>query len=176
MAASAQRPFDMGDNKESSLSRRALLKAGGWLTGVRALLGAGALSAKPASASMQGEPLIGSWLTQVQREGEPPAINMLTFGGGVLVITGNDPSLAPGHGAWVRTGEREYDVTFRRLRYGPDGTFVGFRVVRNHTLVDPTLDAWTNTGIREDFDFDGNSVGSGPVSGQATRIKVEPVA
>src|SRR4051794_14400115 len=64
-----------GTPSVESASRRTLLLSGGWLAGITAILGIQA-RATTAEASMQSEPLVGSWKQQIQREGLPPALSL----------------------------------------------------------------------------------------------------
>lgn len=175
MANLSDREFSAGESRSGAFSRRSLLGIGGWLAGAAALLGIEAERARPAAAGAQGEPLEGSWRSEVQREGLPPAVALTTYtSGGGLVSSSNDPLVGTAHGGWVKTDSREYDVTLMRVLRGPDGTDVGTRKARTHLRVDETLDACSITGVIEDSDFGNNLLATRQVSARATRIKAEP--
>lgn len=174
MAYLADRSSEMG---AGSFSRRATLKAAGWLAAGAALLGARPSAADAAAATAQGEPLEGSWRSDLTREGLPPAVSLGTYmAGGTALSTANDPLLGPAHGVWARVGDREYDVAFVRPRWDVDRSYVGTRGVQARINVAEGLDTHTIASVVTDFDPAGNVVATRQVSGQATRIKLEPMS
>src|SRR5438477_4667411 len=75
MAFSAYLPAHPIPSRMESLSRRALLKSGGWFAGALALFGVESLPGRSAAASQSEpavEPLVGSWISDVRREGLAP--------------------------------------------------------------------------------------------------------
>lgn len=143
MAYLADRSSESG---AGSFSRRAMLKAAGWLAGAAALLGARPSAADAAPAGAQGEPLEGSWRTEATRAGEPPVINLLTYiPGGGMVTTGNDPLLGPAHGVWARAGDREYDFAFVRPGWDSVHNYAGIRKGQVRVRVAEDLDELTGS-------------------------------
>ena len=175
MALLADRSSEVGSQ---SLSRRAALKAGSWFAAAATLLGIKASAADAAPASAQGEPLEGSWRSDVAREGEPPVVALGAYiPGGSMVTTANDPLLGPGHGVWARVGDREYDVVFVRPVWDSDRNYASARRVQLRTNVGEGLDSRTTAGVSTKFDLAGNVVATRQISaGQVTRIKTETMS
>src|SRR5215204_7164477 len=74
-------------------------------TGAQGVVNAGAAEAATA--------LEGSWEITVTPDGGDPIVDIATFTrGGGLINSDPDPNLSAGHGTWVKTGGREFAVTF----------------------------------------------------------------
>src|SRR5215218_4153287 len=80
-----------------------------------------------------------------------------------------------GHGAWVKTGERTFAMTFLQIGYGLDGTLVGIFKVRETITLDESGMEYSGQSALEASDPDGNPVFSGSSTTQARRILVEPL-
>lgn len=174
MAYLADRSSEIG---AGSFSRRAMLKAAGWLAGAAALLGARPSAADAAPAGAQGEPLEGSWMAAATREGRPASLNLHTYvPGGTLLQTSSDPLNGPAHGVWTRVGDREYDVVFVRPVWDSDRNYAGTRRVELRVNVAEDLDSLTTAGLSTLFDVAGNVVSTTQVGAQARRIKLEPMS
>ena len=157
-----------------SPSRRAILKAGGWVAAAAALLVARPAPIDARAASAQGEPLEGSWKSEATREGEPPAIGLFTYmADGTMLSTNNDPLLGPAHGVWARVGDREYVYAFVRPRWDSERVYVGTRRVEARINVAEDLETHTLAGVATDFDPVGNVVATRQTSAQVTRIRIE---
>jgi hypothetical protein len=133
--------------------------------------------ARTLGASAQEEPLVGSWRVDVQR---PPPLGPITgfftyTPGGCLLLTAADAATRPGHGAYVKTADREYDYTWVRPRVDSEGSFIGTTTGSNHVRVDNTLDAYTTAGVTSELDLDGNVISTRQVTAQATRMKAAPM-
>lgn len=153
----------------------------------------------PAAGARQGQgtgnaavhPLVGSWEVRVRFEGDRPieVTNLITFtaDGGILAASGgelpNIPGvfgtglvLTEGHGAWLATGERTADGTFRSLTLGQTGGISSTNTARMSVTVDATGDAYTGDFSFESVSPSGNSMGMDRGTLSATRITVEPPA
>ena len=148
------------------------------LAGLGVMLGAGIAAGSPAAGAQAGRSLEGSWITDVTvAETGERVVGLFTYtgDGGMVSTNTTHPRWGPAHGAWVRTGEREFAITFQRLRFESDGTFIGTHKVRGRLTLNDALDEYSSQSLSEQFDRDGNLVSSGPTTGQAKRIKVEPM-
>ena len=107
-----------------------------------------------------------------QRDFLPTTTALTTFdaAGAMLLNSSLFPLYGTAHGAWVRTGEREYDHWLVRLIFDADGNHIGINKARAHARVDESLDAYSADGVARDFDHDGNVTEARLFSVQATRI------
>ena len=123
----------------------------------------------------------------------PPLQTLLTFTSDGNVVEAHRPflpgSLSPlgpllltaGHGAWVRTGRREFAVTTMLIYEGTsdNATYAGqvalIEKVRFKITLDPQRDSLSGTLVDELRDPAGNLVFSGPGTFAATRIVAEPL-
>lgn len=150
--------------------------------------GVGASQATPPPV---GHPLVGSWQVEVSFEGIGPLTitNLITFGadgtvlaasGGQLptlpAVAGTGLVLTEGHGAWVATGGRRADATFRYLTLDQTGGISSTNNARMAIEVDPTGDAYVGTFVLDLTSPNGNPMGSGQGSLRAERIEVEPLS
>ena len=135
-------------------------------------------------------PLVGSWEVLVTFEGQGPieVTNLITFTreGSVLAASGGQlPSLpgvfasglvlTEGHGAWVATGERTADATFRFLTLDQVGGIASTNTARMAVEVDPTGNALTGSFALDLVSPNDNPMGGGRGTLRAERIVVEPV-
>lgn len=137
------------------------------------------------------ESIVGSWkVTAVVTEplpppGSPPGQFFYTFAaGGAFVQTGNEPDLrrlGPGHGAWSRTGDHEFGLTFSRMRFDPTTTpptYLGTLKIRWAPLrLNNAGDEWTSDRwVIDLFDPEGNFIRRiAEGTAQAERVVVEPL-
>jgi hypothetical protein len=131
----------------------------------------------PSPASAQGQQLEGAWVVTVTVPGQPSvtALHTYTRDGGVLVSS-SSMQRSVGHGAWVRTGNREFGRTWVQLRFDEKGAFAGTSKVRSIIRLSETSDEWVGVAVTVDvFDPTGKQVSSttGGVMDQAKRIRVE---
>ena len=149
------------------------------LAGLGVMLGAGIAAGSPAAGAQAGRSLEGSWITDVTvAETGERVVGLFTYtgDGGMVSTNTTHPRWGPAHGAWVRTGDREFAITFQRLRFDSDGTFVGTHKVRGTITLNEAADEYTLApSLSELFDVEGNLVSSRPQTGEAKRIKVEPM-
>lgn len=143
----------------------------------------------PATAEdKKSHDLSGSWLvTTTPLGGPPPFQGLITFdaGGGLVASAQGDillnapPGVPPiataGHGAWARTGQREFLFTFRQLYYDADGGFQGGAKIRMAVNLNRAGNEWSGQLTVDYLDSDGNVVFSGAGTAQAIRIMVEPL-
>jgi len=128
-------------------------------------------------AAAKGEALEGSWMLASQRDPLPGTSALLTFdaSGGMMLNSSLFPLYGTAHGAWVKTGDREYDHWWVRLIFDSEGNHIGINKARAHARVDETLDAYVGGGVARDFDHDGNVTETRFFSVQATRITLESI-
>lgn len=160
------------------IPRRRLLKGGAAVVGAAALLG---VRVDPASsASQAGQRLDGSWIrwrTLPDGSVGPRALWTFLPEGGALQTNINHPIQSPGHGAWERTGDREFAVIFWIMTFDENRNNTGFEKVRAQFKLNERLDEFTGVVQANFFDVAQNLVRSAesiPVTFQ--RIVVERLA
>ena len=127
--------------------------------------------------------LEGSWVVRITGGQGTPDLpswyqaNVTFSRGGGLVATITDPLLSTGHGAWSKTGKRDFAVTIIFFQFDPDGNFLGTLKARATLTVNDTSDTFTSDDYQfEFFDPDGNPTGFvGVGEADGTRINVEPL-
>ena len=133
-------------------------------TGTKAVASAGQAEAAPT--------LEGSWEITVMPDGGAPITDLATFTrGGGLINSDPDPNLSTGHGTWVKTGGREFTVTFIHF-LSNQGAALGTVKVRAVIQLDRQTDTFSGP-FRTDVLIGGNLVQSFCGTVRATRIAVE---
>ena len=125
--------------------------------------------------------IVGTWYVDATPDGAPPFKGMITFSeGGVMIasaqgdILQNAGSLATaGHGAWLRTANREFIFTFRQILYNADGDYDGGVKVRHDAILSRDGNTWTGRLTVEYFDANDVLVFTGTGNGTARRIAAE---
>jgi len=137
-----------------------------------AMIGYSDVSAEP------GQHLEGTWLVFVGGSHRFTAIHTFTPDGGVVQT---NPGLlaSPGHGEWVRTGDRLFATTFYLFRRNDQGQVISYRKIRERVYLNETLDGYQALACFEDYDRDGNlevsNCDNPPFASRATRVRVEPL-
>src|SRR5690349_16232970 len=113
----------MANRTHRSATRRAVLRGAS-----AAALGGAVLSATVAPVGAQGqtEPgLTGSWLVTNSAPGSVANGTLVTFiPGGAFIRAGTAHlSETPGHGAWRRIGDNQYEITYYTIRFDAAGAF-----------------------------------------------------
>jgi hypothetical protein len=145
--------------------------------GSAALAGAVLAGPGPERAEAQaGESIVGTWFSVVQRVSGGPLINLQTFNAdGTANATSTDhPTRSPAHGAWTRTGDRQYAYTTLRLLFDKDGTYTGIQQIRGDLTVSQDGGSYTSQAQADFYDAAGNLMMSNPTTGQATRVAITP--
>lgn len=120
--------------------------------------------------------LVGSWFVVISPDlgGPPPFTNLATLNRDGTIVA-SDPVLGSGHGAWKRTGKRDFEIKFLTLVDPNDPSFPPNTTltVRAFLTVDGSGDEANGTVIGEFSDSAGNVffVIAGDVS--FTRIEVD---
>lgn len=124
----------------------------------------------------------GSWEGVVTAIGGPPPFRVLmnfTADGGFTGSGDGDSAVgSPQYGVWERIGDRSsrtYALTFRMLRYNPDGSSTGTHIIQQTVILNEAGDAWSGPGLVRIYMADGTLVFSGPATATATRIQSEPL-
>ena len=127
------------------------------------------------SAGGENAPALeGSWEVTVMPDGGAPIVDVATFtGAGGIINSDPDPNLSTGHGTWVRTGSRDFAVTFVHF-LSDQGVALGTLKVRSVIRLDRHSDTFRGP-FRTDVIIGGNVVQSFCGTVQARRINVEPV-
>ncbi|HMO81286.1 MAG TPA: hypothetical protein PKD24_10885 [Pyrinomonadaceae bacterium] len=128
--------------------------------------------------------LAGTWDIAVTSSGAPPFRAMITFmeSGGLIASSQGDILLninsvaTPGHGAWVRTGNRAFLFTFRQIFYGADGSYEGGILVRHTANMTANGQNWTGDMTFEIYNENDVVVFAGTGSGTATRLNPLPLS
>ncbi|MBA2378345.1 MAG: hypothetical protein H0V76_02075 [Blastocatellia bacterium] len=127
--------------------------------------------------------LLGSWYVSATPADAPPFRGLITFmeGGGMIASAQGDNLLnigslaTAGHGAWVRTANREVLFTFRQIFYTADGSYDGGNLVRHTAVMDKSGMSWTGELTVEFFNSDDEVVFSSTGTVTATRIVPLPL-
>ncbi|MBI3951390.1 MAG: hypothetical protein HY314_13145 [Acidobacteria bacterium] len=122
--------------------------------------------------------LEGSWIATVTPTGgQAPFKALLTFTtDGGLIQTDTSPEFeTPGHGEWVRTGDRQFTIGFVNLLFDDQGEFGGTKEIRENITLNDTSDEYTGVSRVDFFDANGNLIRSTSARTQGTRIHVEPL-
>jgi hypothetical protein len=123
--------------------------------------------------------LDGSWMVSITRPDGRRGTALLTFSpDGSLMRSGDlHPLESPGHGAWVRTGEREFDLTYVTLQFDPERNLVGSRSANIRLTLSVGLDEFAGVARVKTMDLEDNLLTtSGEIPLQGKRLQVEPYA
>ena len=127
-----------------------------------------------------GQQLEGTWLLTVTREMAPPG-EPLTFPSTLTFLPGGaffeTPSLVagrttPGHGQWVRTGDREFRASFLFFRLDPSGGFIGMAKVTATYTLSEDLQELRVTGFTQILDAEGTVLGARPITAAGRRMTI----
>jgi hypothetical protein len=123
-----------------------------------------------AQSSLGGQSLQGAWNVTINPQGFPsctaPSLNT---GDGGVIANACDASESPGYGQWVRTGNREFTVTFIGLEIG-----VGTYKVRAKVTLSDDLQGFSGPFKTEVFAPNGSVLFTATGTVTAKRILVEP--
>jgi hypothetical protein len=151
----------------------------------------GALAAAPVAARTQAtgavHPIVGSWLTNVEFDGDNTSLtSLMTFfaDGAVMVANaGQFPGLPPasgvfftgGHGAWEATGDQTVDATFVFLTLNNTGSLASIDTSRTSVEVDETGSGFTGTAVIDLTGPGGDVPGAARSTFTGSRIRVSPM-
>jgi hypothetical protein len=109
--------------------------------------------------------LTGTWVVTVTRE-NPPANapptfeSLMTFtsDGGMLETSNTGTTLrGPAHGAWTRTGPRQFETSMLFYRFNPaTGAFLGSQQVHRTMTLSRDQMRFTATSVAEQYNPDGS--------------------
>lgn len=132
--------------------------------------------------------IAGSWRVIVTSDTFPePFRALLTFDseGAVVgsaqgdVLLAPPPGIAPvataAHGAWVRTGNRNFLFTIRQIFYNADGSYAGGAKIRNNAVISKSGNQMSGQLVVNYYDGNDNEVFTGTGSYTAQRIAAEPL-
>ena len=127
------------------------------------------------AAAAPGQYMEGTWLATSTTPGRPASLWLWTFSidGGIVAVSDAHLTRTPALGGWVRTGDREFDVTLVRFLVDNSGKLTGTMKVRAHIPLDESLNEFDTEGIVETFDVEGKLVDSFNGAWHATRLQVE---
>jgi hypothetical protein len=125
--------------------------------------------------------LTGSWDTEVAQDGFPPARRFFTFtsdgaalGTAVLQATPMGVELfGTPHGAWVRTGDRQFIASFVALRQAINGDPTGSFKLRVSMTLNESGTEWDGEFVIEFFLPNGTPLFAGQGTLHASRILPE---
>jgi hypothetical protein len=130
-------------------------------------------AATAAAASDNARSITGTWTVTVQpsTSSAPSFQSTITFttAGGVVEATSKRVS-SGGIGAWTRTGDGHFSVTFRKYLFDPNGNFSGTAVIVEDDVVDPSGSSYSGHATTNQFDKNGNPAGSFTSTSQAQRM------
>jgi hypothetical protein len=83
--------------------------------------------------------------------------------------------LTPNHGAWVRTGDRQFTYTHWRFAFDESGVYLGMRKVRGQLALSEDANEYMAQTVSEQYDLEGNLVQARNLTRRGRRISVEPL-
>lgn len=127
-----------------------------------------------------GKTIVGAWFSTVTPTVIPPFVGLGTFtpDGGLINTTSlslGAPHESPGHGRWVRTGRRTYDVTFFTVSADAAGNHTLTSKVRARLRLSADGNEFTGVFQVDVFDPNGGLLGSDTGAIKSRRIEVEPL-
>lgn len=143
---------------------------------------AGASSRLEALQAKEAKQLRGTWaltitLTSGLPQLPPPFPGFITFtaDGGLLVTFVPSPGTIqyPGQGEWIRTGNREFVLSFAGFQFDEKGNFLGTLKIRETFTLNEALDESTGQFTWEIAIPTGQVVASGDGTTRGTRIGIE---
>jgi hypothetical protein len=141
--------------------------------------------------AQEQEPLVGSWLVAGTPSGAqpgPPRLLVSFVPGGVALRTAPLQQSAPPalgtdkmfisttHGAWTRTGDNSFGLTFQGFAFNAAGEFLAMQRIRVAVELDEDLDRFSGYAKTDFIGVDGQVVASGIATVQGTRIQAESPA
>lgn len=140
-----------------------------------ALMLSTAANAQPSANS--GQSLEGAWSVTLDVAGGPtcasaPAVFTRE---GTVIADSCSLSLAVGYGAWIRTGNRQFGITFVGNVHGPAGAVVGSYKVRSSVSLDTANSSFSGPFTTQFFNATGALTLTTSGTVRASRIQVEPL-
>jgi hypothetical protein len=134
------------------------------------------------SKEAQAKAFAGSWegVLTPEEGGPPPFRIQFTFGadGTVVQSDGGPPNphnATPGHGAWERTGNYEFTVTYKQLLFDAVGNLETLFKGKVRFKLDPTKMEISGPVKVELSDAQGNVFLKGDGTVKCSKIRVEPL-
>jgi hypothetical protein len=133
------------------------------ISGLALALGIGTLAA-PSVLRAQRAPaasLRGTWLVSVTRSDGLVLHALDTFLEGGDMFVDSTTALSPGHGAWTKTGERQFTADFVLFRFDAPATrqYIGTTEVTSKIQLDPAGTTFQSMDTIQRFDASGNPDG-----------------
>ena len=141
-------------------------------------------TARGSEEATLGQQLEGTWLLTVTRGMAPPG-EPLAFPTAITFLPGGaffeTPALVagrttPGHGQWVRTGDREFRGSFLFFLLDPFGAFVGTAKVTATYTLSEDLQELRVTGLTQILDAEGAILGARPINAVGRRMTIGEIA
>jgi hypothetical protein len=125
--------------------------------------------------------IVGAWFSTVTPTVIPRFVGLGTFtADGGLINTSSlslgTPLESPGHGRWVRTGRRTYDVTFFTISADAAGNHTVTSKVRAKLTLSADGNEFNGVFQVDVFNPDGGLLGSDTGTIRSRRIEVEPMS
>jgi hypothetical protein len=135
------------------------------VSGLALAIGSSTIAA-PSILRAQGPPaasLRGTWLGSVTRSDGVVLQGLVTFleGGDALTEANTTAGRSLGHGAWTRTGDRQFTADFVWFRFDTPATrkYIGTREVTEKIQLDAPGTTYQSMDITQDFDANGKPEG-----------------
>jgi hypothetical protein len=134
-----------------------------------------AACASPLPAGETSGGLVGAWIVTASR---PAGVgkNLLTFSSDGTFFRSGDthPVLSGAHGAWMKTGNGEFDATYIAFRFDQSGKWIGSTKTRIHIVPGPGANEFSGVAKVGTRDLQDIEIGSSEVRLEGRRIQVEP--
>jgi|GEM_PF-5990794 len=129
--------------------------------------------AQEATPPVVDDGIVGSWIVTAQGDGFSFVNVTSVLPGGVVINTADDGPA--GHGAWTRTADGTYALTFVSPDFDDDGSLEGFVTVRAEATLGSDGSTFSGPFATEITDATGAVLFTYLGTVQAARIEVEPL-
>ncbi len=129
---------------------------------------------RKAAEAMGSQGLVGAWLVSSSRAGGEGVVLVTFSSDGTFFRSGDThPTLSVAHGAWKRTGDRQYDGTYVALRFDDNKKYVGTQRTRIR-ITQSGDDEFTGLAKVSVLDASGKEEKTSETKLAGRRIQVEP--
>ncbi|MGY4570180.1 hypothetical protein GPL21_18030 [Bradyrhizobium pachyrhizi] len=136
--------------------------------------GAGAQE-RPSISAKATPAIVGTWRVTFTR---PPsrgyALVTFTSDGTSVRTTDRSPVMSPSHGAWVQTGEREFQATWHAFKFDAGGKHIGNQRAVFRVAISADGNSLSGVGVGTTYTLEGQLIDAETAEGpfEGTRISI----